>query len=108
MEQQPSVGRIVHYKLTMDDANAINKRRSEFVGGRTLNEPWNKGAQAHVGNFSQMGDDVPAIIIRVWPNEYGDKPGINAQVFLDGNDSLWITSKEEGDKNGQWHWPERV
>lgn len=33
------------------------------------------------------GEHRPAIIVRVWPGEYGNdevKDGINAQVFLDG------------------------
>lgn len=37
------------------------------------------------------GDHRPAVIVQVWPNEYGNeevKDGINVQVFLDGaNDS---------------------
>lgn len=63
---------------------------------------------AHGGMYASVGDVVPVIIIRVWPNEFGDQPGINGQALLDGNDSYWITSKKEGSENGEWSWPPRV
>ncbi|KKK65507.1 hypothetical protein LCGC14_2973460, partial [marine sediment metagenome] len=28
--------------------------------------------------------------------------GVNGQAFLDGNDSLWVTSVQEGYESGQW------
>lgn len=45
------------------------------------------------------------MIVRVW-----DEPQVtvNLQVFLDGNDTLWATSRQEGAEIGQWAWPERV
>lgn len=103
---QPTIGRIVHYKLTADDAAAINKRREDY---KKASQPGqDTGFQAHFGNYVSAGEIVPVIIVQVWPNEFGDKPGINGQAFLDGNDSLWITSKGEGTENGQWSWPPRV
>ena len=43
------------------------------------------------------------------PKEHGpDFDGVNGQVFLDGNDSLWVTSAKEGTTPGTWCWPERV
>lgn len=100
----PSIGRIVHYKLTAEDASAISRRR---ING-AVPDGWPAGAQAHVGNPVSEGQDVPAIITAVWPNEYGDQPGVNAQVFLDGNDSFWITYKKEGTLPGEWAWPPRI
>lgn len=97
---QPSVGRIVHYTLTEANAERINRRRtSEDV----------RGAQAHVGNFARTGDVLPLLICRVWPDEYGPGvPGVNGQVFLDGNDQFWVTSAKEGTEPGTWAWPPRT
>ena len=103
---KPSIGRIVHYILTDQDAKAIGRRHVPGVGH---GEGWPAGAQAHVGNPHSAGQHVPAIVVVVWPNEYGpDFDGINAQVFLDGNESLWVMSVKEGTEPGSWHWPERV
>lgn len=101
-------GRIVHYVLTDSDAEQINRRRVPGVGHA---ENWPAGAQAHVGNHVMAGEHFPAIIARVFPKEYGDEPGCNLQVILDGNDSYWATSvKHDGDplNLGTWHWPERM
>lgn len=96
MDQKPSIGRIVHYVLAASD---------EVL------------PQA-------VGEHRPAVIVRVWPGEFGDAEcpdGINAQVFLDGtndvetNDgsiavAMWTTSVPYSSepKPGTWHWPERV
>lgn len=105
---QPTIGRIVHYKLTEEEAKSINKRYEYSIAFRKQNPNHNDGDQHHVGNSARAGDIIPAIIVKVWPNEFGDKPGVNGQAFLDGNDSFWITSKGEGTENGQWSWPPRV
>ena len=101
-----SIGRIVHYRLTQQDADAINRRRVSGAGHTT---DWPMGAQAHSGNSANPGETVPMIICVIWPNEHGPTfDGINGQCILDGNDSLWITSAKEGTDKGQWSWPERV
>lgn len=100
---QPTIGRIVHYKVTSEQAQAINKRRGDYRAGAKTE--WINGAQAHVGNHVSEGDVYPLIIVRVWPNEFGDKPGVNGQLILDGNDTYWVTSRGEGVENGQWSWP---
>lgn len=101
--REPSVGRIVHYKLSKSDVEAIGRRR---VKGAGHNPEWPAGAQAHVGNQPVEGETMPMVVCVVWPNEFGDNiPGVNGQVFLDGNDSLWITSAKQGDESGQWNWP---
>ncbi len=80
---KPTIGRIVHYKLPADISS--------------------KSGQ----NPHQAGQEVPMIIVVVWPNEYGPgHEGVNGQAFLDGNESLWVTSAKEGNGNGEWHWPE--
>ena len=103
---KPSIGRIVHYKLSEQDAQSVNRRRV-LNAGRGAN--WSAGAQAHVGNRVSAGEIVPMIVCIVWPNEHGPTfDGVNGQAFLDGNDSLWVTSAKEGTEPGQWSWPARV
>ncbi|MGP3965694.1 hypothetical protein ACTWPT_58105 [Nonomuraea sp. 3N208] len=44
------------------------------------------------------------------PTAFGHRRlgGINLQVFLDGNDTYWVTSRSEGDQSDTWTWPPRV
>lgn len=105
MGLQSGIGRIVRYVLSEADAAAIRRRRVAKPHEHT----WPMGAQAHVGNPPSKGDVVPLIVVRVFPDEFGpDIPGVNGQAFLDGNDSLWLTSVREGAVPGTWHWPSRV
>lgn len=102
----PSIGRIVHYQLTQQDADEINRRRttSSSIAERIKNTLWPLGAQAHIGNSVHAGDIVAAIIVNWWGDEC-----INAQAFLDGNDTFWLTSRNFGtDEDGKWAWPPRV
>lgn len=121
----PTTGRTVLYTLTAQDAEAVNRRRTN---GRAIAERmklsveatpetqadakifgWPAGAQAHIGNPVSEGEIVPLVVVRVWPNEFGEGvPGVNGQAFLDGNDALWITSAKEGTEPGTWAWPPRV
>jgi hypothetical protein len=111
--QLPTIGRIVHFKLTADQAQQINRRRTTrtAIAERISESKWPLGAQAHMGNHASEGDVLPMIICRIWPDEYGEGiPGVNGQLFLDGNDCLWITSAREGLEPGgplpgQWFWP---
>lgn len=87
-------GRIVHYILSEDDAQQINRRRT--TGTPIL----------HVGNMAQTGDHCAAIIVRFWGDQVSGTS--NLQVFLDGNDVYWATSRAIGEGPGTWHWPERA
>ena len=108
MDQKPSVGRIVHYKLTEQDAQSINRRRDDF-GNTKDTTVWAAGAQAHFGNRVIKGHVFPMVVCVVWPDEHGTNLyGVNGQVLLDGNDSVWVTSARQGDEPGQWNWPPRV
>jgi hypothetical protein len=108
-----TIGRIVLYRLTEQDAAQINRRRTsgqsiaERISKNTDNgSHWPLGAQAHIGNTAYVGEVCPLIIVRVWPNEYGEgSDGVNGQVWLDGNDQLWVTSAREGTTPGTWAWP---
>lgn len=99
-EQVPSVGRIVHYRLSALDVETIRRHRAmpstEF------------GATAHRGNAVSEGDIFPMLIVRVW----GTSPesAVNGHVFLDGNDTLWVTSCTVGftGQSGTFGWPNGV
>ena len=121
---KPSPGRIVHYRLSASDCEAINKRRADFEhsrrqfsdeplefteGGALLpprvRRPDDTGFQGHVGNEAREGDYYPAVVVRVF-GEYPDSP-VNLKVLLDGNDDFWATSRYEGEGPGTWTWPPR-
>jgi hypothetical protein len=110
---KPSIGRIVIFKLTEELAQQINRRRTtgSSIAERIYENLWPIGAQAHIGSPVNAGEEYPMIITRVWPDEFGSGDagiGVNGQVFLDGNDCLWVTSVGWGQDAGQWKWPERV
>lgn len=102
----PSVGRIVHYKLTAQDAEQVNRRRADWQADRAEKVTAAIGYMAHVGNTASEGDVYPMLIVRVWGMTEGSS--VNGQVFLDGNDTLWVTSVGQGDQPRQWHEPQRV
>lgn len=108
---KPTIGRIVHYRLSQEAVEMIARRRttSSSIADRIKGGEWPLGAQAHIGNPHHKGQVLPMIITVVWPNEYGPNfDGVNGQVILDGNDTLWVTSVKEGTEDGQWSWPEKV
>jgi hypothetical protein len=100
---KPSIGRLVHYTLSQADADQINRRRQDFHQSRSADE--HTGYVGHVGNWAAEGDVYPALIVRVWEEA---QVTVNAQVFLDGNDVFWTTSRPKGNTPGTWAWPERV
>lgn len=86
----PSIGRIVHYRLSEYDAEMINGVR---------NHPDGHGR----GNTAVAGQAFPAMVVHTFGGH-----AANLQVFLDGTDTYWATSRTTGDDNGQWRWPARV
>lgn len=98
MAQQPTVGRIVQYRLSAGDAEQINRRRPDGPRGADGN-----GSIVHAGNHAAEGHVCAAVIVQVF-----DAPYANLQVLLDGNDTYWATSRTEGEQPGQWAWPARV
>ena len=102
----PSVGRIVHYKMSEYNVTQIEKRRADARASQISGT--NSGAQVHVGNGTQAGLVYPLLITRVFDPEPTEESSVNGQVFLDGNDVLWVTSVKQGDGEGQWLQPERV
>lgn len=107
------IGRIVHYILTDDDAATINVRRSDFqayqrtndIPDRRPGQPPITGHVGHVGNAVVAGQVYPAMVVEVFdPAAAG---WVNLQVFLDGADTYWATSRVEGTEAGRWSWPPR-
>lgn len=87
----PTPGRIVLYTLTEWDVKTIEAQRSVVAGYR--------------GNPVRPGDVYPLLIARVWSEAEGGS--VNGQVLLDGNDTLWVTSRIEGDAYGDWKDPRK-
>jgi hypothetical protein len=76
---KPTIGRIVHYKLTDDEISNLD------------------------GIHNNKMSLLPAIITTVWSDTC-----INVQVFVDGHKgSFWKTSINEGSEAGSWSWPTR-
>lgn len=91
MNPGPSIGRIVHYRLSAQDVQRIYASQQ---GANPLHG---------IGNPAAPGDDFPAVVVRVW-----NPTSVNLQVLLDGPDNLWVTSATEGEQQGNWFWPPRV
>lgn len=87
MSQTPTIGRMVHYKMSAHDVASISAKRLK---------------DGTSGNTPATGELYPATIVRVWN---GDHAGVNLQVHLDGPDAHWATSRNEGESEGQWIWP---
>jgi hypothetical protein len=96
---KPTIGIILHYTLNSQDAEMVNRRRV----AKPHDPGWPAGAQAHSGNSASAGQVVPVIVTAVWIDTC-----VNGQALLDGNDSLWVTSRMEGTEPGTWRWPARV
>jgi hypothetical protein len=108
MTQIPSIGRIVHYRLSPCNVEQIMRRRTtgSSIADRIQNLSWPIGAQAHIGNTVHEGDVFPMMITRIWGGE--ETSLVNGQVFLDGCDVFWATSVKVGDDPGTFFWPERT
>ena len=105
----PSLGRIVHYRLTHTDVVNITRRRADFMHHRGATGYSNTGYVAHFGNPVREGQAFPAAIVRTWPEDHisGDTV-VNLKVLLDGADDLWVTGIQQGLGEGQWSEPVRV
>lgn len=101
---RPTIGRIVHYRLTRADAADINRRR-EHGRGPDSAARLNSGAVVHVGATVTAGWLVPMIITAVAAGATADADTVNGQASLDGNDLLWVTCVRRGAGAGKWDWP---
>lgn len=112
MKVRPYTGAQVLYELGSGDAEEINRRRRDADVYRRMNpvnhtatgagQPGRTGHIAHSGNGASAGDVYPAMVVRDWDEPAGT---VNLQVFLDGNDTYWATSRVPGDGPGTWRWP---
>lgn len=104
-----SIGRIVHYMLTRDDAAAINKRRADARNNHKIRNNYGLGSQVHFGTEHVYGQRLPMIVTKAWQRTGDDKKEIwfaNGQVFLDGNDTLFVQGVVIGDQPGNIAWPQ--
>jgi len=101
---KPTVGRIVLYVLTAQDAKEINRRRGDAADfARDISSaPFTPAPVVGFGNEASEGDECAATVVRVFDPRV---PTVNLQVHLDGNDTYWATSRTEGDGPGMWHFP---
>lgn len=79
-------GLIVHYILSPSDVDEIVRRRNQSNGLFT-------------GNPVHAGDWFPMTITTIWSEE---TTIVNGQVHLDGNDTLWVTHRVSGNREGNW------
>lgn len=75
-------GDLVTYTLSLGDAEQINTKRA--VNGTS-------------GNRAAAGDVCPALVVRKWSDTT-----VNLQVFFDGPDTAWLTSRLYGTGDGTW------
>lgn len=97
----PALRRFVLYTLSAADAKQANGQRETAI--------WRRG------NIAAEGDVYPMLIVRCWgvdePEVDADKLAqqlVNGQVFLDGNDTLWVTSVKVGEGPGTFSWGDRA
>jgi len=102
----PTPGRIVLYTLGKQDADEINKRRTDAQTHLQYLRENSNGVQVHVGNPVYEGDVYPLVITRVWSRD-NPTAAVNGQVMLDGNDLFWATSVQVGTGPRTFAWPER-
>lgn len=91
------VGDIVLYSLTTYDAACINKRRADASRNAAAIERGELGCIVHVGNPVSSGEEYPMVVTRVWTPRC-----VNGKVLLDGSDSYWVASAEEGALRRRW------
>lgn len=104
MATTPTLGRVVLFTVSEQDADAINKRRADFAHHRTGETYQDTGYVAHYGNTVRAGDVFPATVVRV----FEAAGSANLHVQLDGTDTYWATSVSEGEGPRTWAWPPRV
>ena len=105
---KPTIGQIVHYRISDYDAQEINRRRTDagaftrtLAGSINPGEHGRTGHVLHSGNSVSEGQVYPAFVVATFGGT-----SANLHVLLDGNDTFWATSRTEGSEPGQWYRPE--
>jgi hypothetical protein len=88
----PTLGRIVHYRLSTADVEQINDRNPSHRGTRQIR------------NHVEAGQVLPAVVVAT----FGSVSTANLKVLLDGEECYWATSRTKGDGDGLWFWPPRA
>ncbi|MEU9208561.1 hypothetical protein AB0D27_11545 [Streptomyces sp. NPDC048415] len=92
---QPTIGRVVHYRLSEEDVTRCQQQLShnppELL--KQFNEP-------------RAGQTYAAIVTSV--TVHPDHPDVNLRVILDGPYDFFAHSRVQGEEPGTWAWPERV
>lgn len=103
----PTIGRIVHYTLSAEDAEKINRRREHAARYMPIHVANSNGVMVHVGNRAAEGQVLPMVIVAVWGET--EHALVNGKVLLDGSDEFWATSRAPGPAEpGKWSWPPRA
>lgn len=102
---KPTIGRIVIYTCSAQDADAINRRRQDARDRMDWHRALKSGAQVHVGNAVEDGKKFPAVIVAVWGEN--KEAAVNLKVLLDGTDEYWATSVCVGEGPRTYAWPVR-
>ena len=121
---KPTVGRIVHYALTAEEAKAMNARRKDTQNNLEKMRKERPGYQAHVGTTLTEGQIVPLTVTSVSDAGREDEAGVaqfyaRGQATLEGSDSLFVNGALGPFEYpasepvaplppGQWRWPPRV
>lgn len=85
----PGIGRIVQYMLDQDDVNAIN----------SLGPLDRERASKHI-----LGQVIPVLVTNCF-GELNEDTVINGQGFVDGNFTVWLTNRKQGNGPGYWRDP---
>lgn len=80
----PTLGQVVHYRLSDQDATAINALPAQH-------------------NPTTANQTVAAIVVQVW-----NASTCNLRLLLDGDSDYWATSRVVGNQPGQWNWPQHI
>lgn len=78
---EPTIGRVVIYIPTEEEKERM----------RALNR---------ADGSCNVSNELPAIVVNVF-----DSTMVNLKVLLDGEGTLWATSRCEGNLEGHWHFP---
>ena len=90
----PTIGRIVHYKVSENDVQHYTFRPMDHP---SFNLPY-------------PGDVFPMVITNVNPDSDGVVRTLSGNVIVNNGTMFWTGSVTEGlgDVPGQWFWPPRV
>lgn len=97
----PTPGRVVLYTISPSD---LEHAATALPGAKLFTDENGKPDRVEwAGNPLRAGQVYGADVLSVW-----SPACVNLSVKLDGPSLLWLTSRNEGDAEGHWHWPSRA